>query len=75
MSSVFRSRTFDPVPWANSETEGPPLLIGDVVIAPDYVRRQADQYGSDRDDEIALMVAHGILHLLGYDHGRMAMPN
>ena len=25
--------------------DGPPLLIGDVVIAPDYVRRQADQYG------------------------------
>jgi probable rRNA maturation factor len=48
--------------------DGPPLLIGDVVIAPDYVRRQADQYGMGVDDEIALMVAHGILHLLGYDH-------
>ena len=47
---------------------GPPLLVGDVVIAPDYVRRQAVQYGIEADDEIALMVAHGILHLLGYDH-------
>jgi probable rRNA maturation factor len=48
--------------------DGPPMLIGDVVIAPDYVRRQADEYGNGADDEIALMVAHGILHLLGYDH-------
>ena len=47
---------------------GLPLLIRDVVIAPDYVRRQADDQGSDADDEIALMVAHGVLHLLGYDH-------
>ena len=47
---------------------GPPLLIGDVVIAPDYVRRQAGEQGTDSDDEMALMVAHGVLHLLGYDH-------
>ncbi len=48
--------------------EGPPLLVGDVVIAPDYIRRQADELGMTVDDELALMVAHGILHLLGYDH-------
>jgi len=48
--------------------EGAPLLIGDVVIAPDYVRRQAGDYGVGLEDEMALMVAHGILHLLGYDH-------
>ncbi|HEU4319983.1 MAG TPA: rRNA maturation RNase YbeY [Acidimicrobiia bacterium] len=47
---------------------GPPLLLGDVVIAPAYVRRQAEQYGVTFDDEMALMVTHGILHLLGYDH-------
>jgi len=48
--------------------DGPPLLIGSVVIAPDYVRRQADEYGVGMESEIALMVAHGVLHLLGYDH-------
>lgn len=51
-----------------SVADGPPILIGDVMIAPDFVRRQADQHGIGADDEIALMVAHGILHLLGYDH-------
>ena len=49
-------------------SEGPPLLVGDVVIAPDYIRRQAGELGMTVDDEMALMVAHGILHLLGYDH-------
>jgi probable rRNA maturation factor len=48
--------------------DGPPLLIGDVVIAPDFVRRQAEDLGVDPIDEMALMVTHGILHLLGYDH-------
>ena len=47
---------------------GPPLLLGDVVIAPAYVRRQAAQFEVTFEDEMALMVTHGILHLLGYDH-------
>lgn len=48
--------------------QGPPLLLGDVVIAPDYVRRQARELEADLDDELALMITHGLLHLLGYDH-------
>lgn len=47
---------------------GPPLMLGDVVIAPAYVRRQADEFGVAYEDEMALMVTHGILHLIGYDH-------
>jgi len=50
------------------DDDGPPLLVGDVVIAPDFVRRQAEDLGVDPVDEMALMVTHGILHLLGYDH-------
>ncbi len=48
---------------------GPPLLIGDVIIAPSYVRRQAVNHGVSFEDELSLMVTHGILHLLGYEHG------
>jgi probable rRNA maturation factor len=48
--------------------DGPPLMIGDVVIAPDYVRRQAVELKTAIFDELALMVTHGVLHLLGYDH-------
>jgi probable rRNA maturation factor len=47
---------------------GPPLMLGDVIVAPAYVRRQAEEHGVGFDDEMALMVTHGMLHLLGYDH-------
>lgn len=52
----------------NHDPQGPPLMLGDVVIAPGYVRRQAEEMGVGFEDEMALMVTHGILHLLGYDH-------
>lgn len=44
------------------------LPLGDVVIAPDYVRRSAADAGRDFADEMCLMVVHGTLHLLGFDH-------
>lgn len=47
---------------------GPPLMIGDVIIAPAYVKRQSAELEVSFDDEMALMVTHGILHLMGYDH-------
>ena len=50
------------------DRRGPPLMIGDVIIAPSYVRRQAENYEVTLDDEMTLMLVHGILHLLGYDH-------
>lgn len=52
----------------DTDPQGPPLMLGDVVIAPSYVRRQAGEHGVTFEDEMALMVTHGILHLLGYDH-------
>ncbi len=49
---------------------GPPdhLLLGDVVICPSVAARNAVDHGVTFDDEIALLVVHGILHLLGMDH-------
>lgn len=52
----------------DTDPQGPPLMLGDVVIAPAYVKRQAEEMGVTFEDEMALMVTHGILHLLGYDH-------
>lgn len=51
-----------------SDAGGAPLNVGDVVIAPDFVRRQAAERGADQEAELALMVVHGMLHLLGWDH-------
>jgi probable rRNA maturation factor len=52
----------------DTDPHGPPLMLGDVIIAPGYVRQQAESNGVGFEDEMALMVTHGILHLLGYDH-------
>lgn len=51
------------------EDEEPPLgLLGDVVLCPEVARVQARQAGHSVEDELHLLAAHGILHLLGYDH-------
>ena len=44
------------------------LLLGDVVICPAVAAANAVEHGVTFDDEIALLVVHGILHLLGMDH-------
>jgi probable rRNA maturation factor len=45
-----------------------PLLLGDVVVCPAVARDQAEEHAGTLDDELALLVVHGILHVLGYDH-------
>lgn len=50
------------------DPHGPPLIAGDIIIAPAYVERQAASFGVSLEDELSLMVTHGVLHLLGYDH-------
>lgn len=45
-----------------------PMLLGDVVICPAIAIKQAPSHAGTVDDEIALLVVHGILHVLGHDH-------
>ncbi len=49
-----------------------PLLLGDVVICPAVAAGQAPEHAGSLDDEVALLVTHGILHVLGYDHEESA---
>ncbi|MBI5137278.1 MAG: rRNA maturation RNase YbeY [Nitrospirae bacterium] len=42
--------------------------LGDVVISVETAHRQAAALGIPEDGELALLLAHGTLHLLGYDH-------
>lgn len=44
--------------------------LGELVIAMDVIRRQAKEHGLTMNQELGYMVLHGVLHLLGYDHGR-----
>ncbi len=48
--------------------EGDAAGLGDIAIALPQARRQAAAAGHSEDREIAMLTAHGVLHLLGYDH-------
>ncbi len=43
-------------------------VLGDVVISIDTAQRQADHRGHHLLDEVCFLLAHGLLHLIGYDH-------
>jgi len=45
-----------------------PVTLGDVVIAPEVAEAQAVEYGHTVEEELNLLLVHGVLHLLGYDH-------
>lgn len=46
----------------------PENLLGDVVISVETAKRQAEEQGRDLNSEIDMLLVHGLLHLLGYDH-------
>lgn len=46
----------------------PAGLLGDVVICPQVAQVQAEAAGHDLAQEISVLLTHGMLHLLGYDH-------
>jgi len=54
------------------DEDAPPTLLGDVVLCPEVADRQAVQAGHTGEDELHLLCAHGVLHLLGYDHADQA---
>ena len=44
------------------------LLLGDIVLSVERVISQAEGYGHSRERELGFLVAHSMLHLIGYDH-------
>jgi len=55
---------------SNPERPAEGNLLGDVVISVESAARQAADRGVDLDSEIDVLLVHGLLHLLGYDHGK-----
>ena len=66
-----RNKTTDVISFGMKE--GMPITVefpnlGDIYVSLDQAKRQAEEYGAKFDEELRLLVAHGLLHLLGYDH-------
>ncbi len=61
-----RDRPTDVISWAADESG----FLGDLAISIDTAARQAREIGHPLDDELARLLIHGILHLLGHDHVR-----
>ena len=59
------ARADDSPPWGTGQSQGE-----DLVISLDTAKRQAKEYGRTLESEVARYLAHGLLHLLGYDHER-----
>jgi probable rRNA maturation factor len=51
-----------------SDSPAPGELLGDIVVSVETARRQAERRGRTLDSEICMLLAHGLLHLVGYDH-------
>ena len=54
--------------YSGEENDAAPGVIGEVVISSQQAKRQSDTKNISFLDEVAFLLAHGILHLLGYDH-------
>jgi probable rRNA maturation factor len=55
-------------PGTPAEDDEPPTILGDVLVCPAVAGRQAASLGRTLEEELALLVVHGVLHLLEYDH-------
>jgi probable rRNA maturation factor len=51
------------------DDEASPAVLGDVVLCPEVAERQGRDAGHGTEAELQLLCTHGVLHLLGYDHG------
>lgn len=54
--------------FAAALADGPPVILGDIIITQGVTAREASEQGKTFHDHMAHLVVHGLLHLLGFDH-------
>lgn len=55
-------------PTAIQESDGCGLVVGELVLAPGFIGRRCGEKGWPLDHEMPMLVVHGLLHILGWDH-------
>jgi len=72
VAAAFRGGRLTPVPATGSRrgyfAPDIPGFLGDIAISPATARRNAKKYGRRSSRELQILILHGVLHLLGYDH-------
>jgi probable rRNA maturation factor len=72
LNRIYRKKSGPTDVLAFAQREGEPGgrgdILGDVVVSVETARRQAEGRGWDLASELTMLVAHGLLHLLGWDH-------
>ena len=58
--------------WRDNLAGGGEAAVGEIILAPGFIGDRCRREGWPFADEIALLVAHGVLHVLGWEHGDVA---
>lgn len=66
LNAEFRGKDYatDVLSFDSMESDS----LGELVLCPDVLKRQAKEHGLSYQQELGYMLLHGVLHLLGYDH-------
>ena len=72
LNRKFRSKDkpTDVLAFPYNELVGPEKLLGDVIISRETTRRNVKRFKVSYQVELKRLVIHGVLHVLGYDHGK-----
>lgn len=67
-TDVLSFAALDDAPLPPTVLAAIPLNLGDLIVSVDTARQQAQAHGHSLREELVWLVAHGLLHLLGWDH-------
>ncbi|PIR94257.1 rRNA maturation RNase YbeY [Candidatus Falkowbacteria bacterium CG10_big_fil_rev_8_21_14_0_10_39_11] len=63
-----KNKVTDVLSFVDGEVDGRVVYLGDIFVAVNQAKRQAKEKNIGEQKEVIILVIHGLLHLLGYDH-------